>query len=102
MGDQVVDIVELEGSSVQDLADRLADARRIVSVEGSHINHAYFLAPAGVSVLALMPDDRFSLVHSGRSRGFGARFGFSVVRNSGNGYLVDVDAVLRTLDLMEN
>jgi hypothetical protein len=91
--------VDVDGASVDQLARQLRNCRRIVSIEGSHVNHAYFLAPAGVDVCMLMPSDRFTLIHRGITNATGGRFGFLVCKRTGGNYRVDVGQLLRVLDL---
>lgn len=94
-------IVTLEGATAADLAGQLRNARRVLSIEGSHISHVYYLAPPGVDLCVLMPNDRTVFVHRGISHSFGGRFGFVVCRRAGDAYRLDLDQVLRTLDLFD-
>ncbi|WP_397543083.1 glycosyltransferase 61 family protein [Roseovarius salis] len=94
-------IVDVDGKSLSQLARDLGDARRVVSMEGSHINHYHFLAPDGAALLALIPADRFTLIHHGISAAFGRRFGYMVLDRCEAGYAVDMDRLLRTLDLFD-
>jgi hypothetical protein len=92
-------IVDIDGARVEDLAEALRHCRRLVSMEGSHVNHAHLLAPAGVDLCLLMPSDRFTLIHRGIANASGGRFGFVVCKRLGDDYGVDAGQLLRTLDL---
>ena len=95
-GFRIVDVAE---AGVGELARHLRRCRRIVTIEGSHLNHAHFLAPAGVDVCVLMPSDRFTLIHRGITNANGGQFGFLVCERAGDGYRVDTGRLMRLLDL---
>lgn len=99
---QGFDIVDVLRLSMEDLAYRLRSARIIVSMEGSHVNHAYFSAPDHAKVLLLIPADRVSLVHAGIARALGFGFGFCVISAEPGGYRVEINELLSTLETLEN
>ena len=95
-------VVDVATASVADLQRALCGARVVVSVDGSNIDHAHLsLAPGGVMVV-LIPHDRFTVRQLGLSRAHGVSPGVVVMEGAaGGGYRVDLDEVLRTVDLAE-
>lgn len=94
-------IVALEGATMADLAKELRNARRVVTMEGSHINHVHYLTPPGLDLCVLMANDQTTFVHRAVGHAFGARFGFVVCRRVGDAYRLDLDQLLRTMDLFD-
>ena len=83
--------LEAEGFDIVDvssgLAERfgkLANAPLVVSLEGSHFNHAYFAMKSGSAVLALIPADRSTAIHRVVSHTMGMRFGCVVLEAAGS------------------
>jgi hypothetical protein len=96
-GFEIVDVVSC------DFAERfgkLANAPLVVSVEGSHLNHAHFAMKSDSAVLALVPAARPSSMHRVVSHAMGMRFGCVVLESEGSASVVDTDEVMRTLDLL--
>lgn len=94
-------IVPIYGSSVAELACELSAARRVITMEGSHLNHVYYLSPQGVDVCVLMPADRATFTHRFVTHAFGGRFGYLVCPRVGNSYRIDVDQLERTIELFD-
>lgn len=92
-------IVSLQGASPASLAKELRNAQTVISMEGSHINHVYFLAPQGVNLCVLMPEDMGNFIHRGLVNAFGGRFGYVTSQKHSQGYRISADDVLRTIDL---
>ena len=94
-------VVDVMGQSLADLAYNLRSARLVVTIEGSHVNHLYFLLPDAARLLVLIPADKLAMVHLGICRALRFRFGFSVLSPVEDEYGADIDGVLETLELLE-
>jgi hypothetical protein len=85
---------------VADLHKALHGANVVVSMEGSHINHAHLALEPGSALVMLTPADRFTTNQIGRCRANGITPGIVVANGTARtGYHVDPDEVLRTVDL---
>ncbi|WP_157070261.1 glycosyltransferase family 61 protein [Aureimonas frigidaquae] len=94
-------IVDLQDTSVAALHASLRHARLVVSMDGSHLNHIYTAADPGTAILSFIPADRFTATNVGYCRAAGMRFGIQLAMPAPGGYQVDIDDMLRTLDLLE-
>lgn len=94
------DILDLTGRSFSERYRALSCASAIVTIDGSHMAHAHFAMKSGGALLTLVPSDRFTMIHRGLTQAMGNRFGCVVLEASPMGYVVEVDEVLRTLDMM--
>ncbi|SEN97850.1 Protein of unknown function [Paracoccus alcaliphilus] len=95
---QGFDIIDLH-TDFEDRYQRLAAAPVLVTVDGSHVNHAYFAMLAGSSIISLTPADRFTMRERGVANAFDLGYGSVVMRRTADGYLADPDEILRTVDL---
>jgi hypothetical protein len=93
------DVLDIDGAPASRIQQGLRAARLVVSMEGSHLSHAYVAMAPGAALVVLIPADRFNLVQLGYARGADLRFGFVVVAPTPTGYAVDLPDLLRTLDL---
>jgi len=93
-------VLEMGDQSAADLFKALAAAPVVVCMDGSHMNHLYFSMPQGGSILSFLQADRFTATNFGYARAAGLHFGILVVEQDDKGYVVDVDAMMRTLDLL--
>lgn len=105
--DDVVQRLQREGFLVLDMANlssaeifrMVAAAPLVVSMDGSHLNHLYFSMRRGGSLLSFIPADRATANNFGYAIAAGIHFGVQVVDRRDEGYVVDVDAMMRTLEL---
>ena len=89
-----------EEHSVSEILTACRGARVAVGVEGSHLAHAiYTLAPGG-SLVALQPPQRFNNVFKDICDAAGLSYGLTVGHADGDGFRVDIDALLRLIDRM--
>lgn len=95
-GFQVLDIDNLRGAEIYRMA---CAAPRVVSMDGSHLNHLYFSMRPGTSLLTFIQSDRLTATNFGYAIAAGIHFGVQVVDRRGDGYVVDIDAMMRTLEL---
>ncbi|MGV3728272.1 glycosyltransferase 61 family protein [Hydrogenophaga sp.] len=93
-------VLDIAGLSATEMFRHLAAAPVVVCMDGSHMNHLYFSLPRGGSILSFIPADRFTVTNFGYAGAAGLHFGMLVVERDENGYVVDVDAMMRTLDLL--
>jgi len=81
----------------------LRDARIVISVEGSNLNHVHMLAPEGITLITLQDPRRFYAYHKRMIDIYGDRFGFVVGRPSPDSpgrYRINVDQLQRLIDLV--
>jgi hypothetical protein len=96
---QVLDIASM---AMEDLQRALCKARVVVSIDGSHIDHAHLSLQPGSAMVILLPQDRFSTRQVGLCRAHGVSPGLVVLTGTQNqGYHADLSEVLRTVDLAE-
>lgn len=94
------DILEAASPNLTTLYTALSRASVIVTMEGSHLNHAHFAVPQGTPILVLIPGNRVSGIHRGISHAMGMRCGYVILEAAGHGSRVNPDEVLKTLDLL--
>ena len=95
-GFQVLDGENLSGAEIYRMASA---APQVVSMDGSHLNHLYFSMRPGTSLLTFIQSDRLTATNFGYAIAAGIHFGVQVVDRRGDGYVVDIDAMMRTLEL---
>lgn len=93
------DIIDLAATDFNERYRRLAAASIVVTVDGSHVNHAFFAMRAGAGVVSLIPSDRFTMRERGVAHGFGLNYGCVVMQPSEAGYVADPEEIFRTVDL---
>lgn len=93
-------ILDIVGTSVEEIQRTLCPARVVVSIDGSHVDHAHLSLRPGSAMVMLVPRDRFTMRQVGPSRAHGVKPGYVVLNGSvETGYAADPDEVLRTVDL---
>jgi hypothetical protein len=93
-------IVDIEADSLEHILRTLSDAKVVVSIEGSHIDHCWFACPEGSGLVDLQPAHRFAANHCGLCECLNMRYGFVVGPAGEGGYYFSVSEILRTIDLM--
>ena len=95
-------ILDISTASMEELQRALCQARVVVSIDGSHLSHAHLSLPPGAAMVVLMPQDRFTSIHLGLCRAHRVSPGIVVLTGTlEKGYHVELDDVLRTVDLAE-
>jgi hypothetical protein len=95
-------VIDSDKSSIKELQAALCNARVVVSIDGSHLDHAQLSCKSGAIIICLIPHDRFTMIHLNRCRAHGVRPGFVVLTGTiHDGYYVELDEVLRTIDLAD-
>lgn len=93
-------ILDIATATVEVLQRALCNASFVVSIDGSHLDHAHLSLRSGAVMLILMPHDRFSSRQLGPCRAHQVVPALVVMDGSQNeGYKVVIDEVLSTLDL---
>lgn len=93
-------ILDIETAGLEDLQRALCAARAVISIDGSHLDHAHLALQAGGVMVILMPQDKFSSRQLGPCRAHRVAPGLVVLAGTqAAGYHVDPDEVLRTVDL---
>lgn len=95
---QGFEIVEPSQMSVAEIVDRLLDARIVVSVEGSHITHAYYTMADDGLLVVLQPPNRFAVGHKEYCDLFSITFAFVVGSPSENGFVVKLDEINQVIE----
>jgi capsular polysaccharide biosynthesis protein len=94
------EIVDLVSHDFADRFGKLANAPVVVSLEGSHLNHAHLAMKSGSAILALIPGARPAAIHRVVSHAMGMQFGCVVLESAGTEFVINPDEVMRTLDLL--
>ena len=93
-------VLDIAGASVDDIQSVLVGARVVASIDGSHIRHAHLSIARGGVMMVMVPHDQFTTIHLGLCRANRVNCGFLVVEgNAEDGYQVDIDEFLSTVDL---
>lgn len=92
-------ILEAEKLSVAELARELAGAEVVLGVEGSQLLHGVFGMADGGAIVTLQPPDRFITAIKVYCDALGLRYALVVGEGSPAGFRIDVDRVVRTVDL---
>jgi hypothetical protein len=93
-------LLNVATDSLEKILSTLANAKVVVSVEGSHLAHATFAGPENGGVITMQPPERFETVHRDWSQAVGRRFGFVVGMAGEGGPSYSPDEILQTTDLM--
>jgi hypothetical protein len=93
-------VADIGSNSLDQVLSMLANAKIIISLEGSHATHCVFTVPENSGLILLQPPDRFLSFHRGWATSSGVWFGFVVGEAGQGGYSFSPSEILRTLDLM--
>jgi hypothetical protein len=95
-------VIDIATTDVTELQRALCRARIVVSIDGSHIDHAHLSLRPGATMVVLMPQDRFSTRQVGLCRAHCVSIGMVVLAGGqAQGYTADLEEILRTIDLAE-
>jgi len=95
-------ILSPETSEPNTIAKALANARVIVSVEGSAMAHAVMAAPAASTLVAIMPPSRTNCIFKSYADVLGMRYGLTVGEPLGEeSFSQPIERLLHLLDLVE-
>lgn len=92
------DVLDADGLSAREIAQRSLDARVIVGVEGSHLSHAIFSSAEQACFLVIQPPDRFAMPYKEFTDRMDMRFALVVADPAPGGFVVDLDDMHRLLE----
>jgi hypothetical protein len=102
LGRRGFEILDVATADLRTIYTVCRTATTVVSMEGSHMNHLSMSMRPGTNIIALIPGDRFTLIQAEYARANGLHFGFVVVAPTDEGYHVDADDLLRTIDVTQS
>jgi hypothetical protein len=94
-------IVDPDSMSAAEVTAAILDARIVMAVEGSHLSHGIYSMAGDGGFLVIQPPERFAMAYKEYADRMEMPFAFVVGHPSTEGFTVDVDEVLRTLDLLQ-
>lgn len=96
-----VKIVKAETGG-ETIARAMMDAKIIIGVEGSQINHATYNLHDKGALIVLQPPHRFYNPHHEWTRLLGMRYGTIVGHSKADDYIVDADEVIAMIDHLQS
>ncbi len=93
-------IVDVEVANLENVLAILANAKIVVSLEGSHVTHCIYSVPENSGLILLQPPNRFLGFHRGWTAAADVWFGFAVGTEGEFGFCFSPSEVLSTTDLM--
>ena len=93
------EIIDVTVDGVDKIIERTKNASVVVGVEGSAMVHGIMSMAENALLLCLQPPYRFNNVLKAHTDALGIRYGFTVGEAQGSQYNIDVDDVMRTIDL---
>lgn len=93
-------VADVGADDIKDIMSKIAGAKLVVSIEGSHVNHCCMSLSAGSALLLLQPSDRFSANFKGWAEAIDIRSGFVVGPRSESGYQFETSEILKTMELL--
>jgi hypothetical protein len=93
-------VVDLDPDGLQQLLAVVANAKIVVSLEGSHVTHCAYSIPDNSGLVLLQPPDRFLAFHRGWTASADVWFGFVVGSSLGGETVFSPSEILRTVEMM--
>lgn len=97
---QGVAILYHETMSATEIAEALSRCSVVISIEGSHMAHAFYALPPNGKMLVIQPADRFCTNLRTTADCMDIDYGFTVATKAPGGYEADLDRLCRLVDLM--
>jgi hypothetical protein len=94
------DIIDPRDLTVDQIATRIIGAAVVVGVEGSGMIHGMLALEPGRTVVMLLPPSRLNNMMKDYADGLGLRYGFVIGHTTAQGYTIDAEEILRTIDLV--
>ena len=94
------DIIDPRDLTVDQIVSRIIGAAVVVGVEGSGMIHGMLALEPGRTVVMLLPPSRLNNMMKNYADGLGLHYAFVVGRSTANGYVIDAEEILRTIDLV--
>ena len=95
------EIFEAADATPQTIHTRFRNAKLVISIEGSHLNHLYYALPPAAGLLALLPAARFTANQIGFAAVAGLQYGFLVMDQTPDGNVVNIADLVSTIDMMK-
>lgn len=86
--------------SVSEIIRKISGAALVISVEGSALSHAYLTMREDGAMITIQPPYRFDAVLKDFTDLLGMRYGFVVGEGERHQFRVNIDDVMRTVDLV--
>jgi hypothetical protein len=93
-------VADVGTDNLEDILAKIAGAKLVLSMEGSHLNHCCMSLSEGSALLVLQPADRFSANFKGWADAVDIRSGFVVGPKFESGYHFEIDEILKTMELL--
>ena len=94
-----VEIMEAETTPLEKIISHLLEARVVITIEGSQQEHAAFTLPQSSALITLQPPYRFNNLSKDWTQCIGMKYGFVVGDPCENGFSINIDELLQTVDL---
>lgn len=94
-------ILDPEQSTVEQIVSTVLGARLVVGLEGSHMSHCFYTMAKNGGLCLLQPPFRFNNVLKNYTDCLGMSYGFVVGQESGGGFTIDPNELLKVIEKME-
>lgn len=94
------EIVDPAKETADNIVRKLSGARIAIGVEGSSLGHALLTLADHGALLTIQPPYRFNNVWKDFTDVLGMRYGFAVAKGDRDGFDINLDDILRTIDLV--
>lgn len=94
------EIIDPAKETADTIVRKLLGARIAIGVEGSSLGHALLTLADDGALLTIQPPHRFNNVWKDFTDLLGLRYGFVVANGDQEGFEIDLDDILRTVDLV--
>ena len=92
-------VLQMEETPTESIIEYLLGAEVVIGVEGSQLCHAVHTLREGGAIVVIQPPFRFYNAHKDWADALGMKYGFVVGDPAENGFELDPDDLLRTIDL---
>jgi len=93
-------IIDPDNMPADEIVRGIMGARLVFSTEGSHLGHAIYAVADDATLCAFQPPTRFNNVYKDYTDCLGMRYAFVIGRPGDGGFVIDMDDIARTLDLL--
>ncbi len=99
LGKRGFKILDVTRHCVEHIIRDLSGANVVIGIEGSHLTHALLAMSAQGSLITIQQPERFIAVLKDTADCIGIKYGFVVADRESGGYSVNIDELLKTIDL---
>jgi hypothetical protein len=93
-------VVDIATDDLKLVLETLAQAKLVVSIEGSHVCHCCYTFAENCGLLTLQPSNRFTAIQRHWAECIGVHFGFVVGIPGQVGHVFSIDEILSTIEMM--